>query len=492
MDLSKPQLKVKTFVSTIWSVARTGIEQSLGLIGLVVLARLLTPSDFGLFTLAAAAVELATIFAAAGWSEAVYRSSNLSDQEADTLFWSAFMLSSAVAVLFALASFPIAELAGQPALVPLLATLAPTIPMLALVQIHTARKLQNFGHKSIALRSLAASSGSLTAAVIVALQGGGVWSMVVERYVNIAITIVLTFVAFPWCPKFRLDSTAFRRSMRFSANVTFSSLANYLVFRFPYFLGGRFIGADAVAHYRMGSKPLELLSQSSLTPLATVAVPSLSRLRQDRASFSGAYARFAGLASFAACPMILGFGAVSGDAIPLLFGPQWQVAISVCSILSFMGPALIISSFVNPALVATGASKALAVLSAVQLIAVVTTTFAGLPFGLEGVAVAQVARMYLLLPVQLYVLRRETGTTYRTVLAPVAPSILASILLVLAIGSVQPWTGRLIDVPVLRLVAEIALGVACYALALAVFMRRHLAWQVAGVRSMLQLWKTAR
>jgi len=483
------ELKVKTFISAAWTVVRSGVEQVFSFIGLMILARLLTPKDFGLFTLAATSVEFASIIALGGWSEAVYRTKHLNDEAADTLFWGAVTLATLVALVFAGLSIPISRAAGEPALAPLLAALAGSIPLLALGQVHTARKLRDFGHKTMAVRATVASILGLGAAVTVALHGGGAWSMVVERYVHLAIGTILAIAAFRWRPRLRVQVSELRRVLRFNAHITLSSVVNYVIFRFPYLLSGRLIGPEAVAHYRMGSKPLEFVSQGALTPLLTVSLPSLSRLQDDPGAFSNAYMRFVGLAALLTCPVIVGFGAVASDAIPLLFGPQWRVAVPVCQILSAGAAAHMATAFNGPALLAVGAAKPLARLSLLNLVTVVLATLAGARFGLPGVAAALVLRFYLVLPIQLHVLRRETSVTLRAALTPMLPPLLGSLAMAAAVLTAHQWTLAHISIPALRLAAEVPLGAGVYVLCLCTLTRQHVAWQIAGAKSLIAAWR---
>jgi O-antigen/teichoic acid export membrane protein len=490
VEINSRELKVKTFVSTAWTVVRSGVEQLFTFIGLAILARLLTPKDFGLFTLAAASVELASIFALGGWSEAVYRAKQLDNESADTLFWGALTLATLVALVFAALSVPISRATGQPSLVPMLLALAGSIPLLALGQVHTARKLRIFGHKTMALRAIVAAVLGLAAAVTVALHGGGAWSMVVERYVHLVVGVVLAFAAFPWRPRLRVKLSELRGVLRFNVDITLSSIMNYFTFRFPYLLSGRLIGVEAVAHYRMGSKPLDFVSQSALSPLLTVSLPSLTRLQDDPAGFSNAYVRFVGLSALLTCPVIFGFGAVASDAIPLLFGPQWRTAIPVCQILSTGAAALVAGAFIGSALLAAGAAKPLARLSLLNVATVVLFTLAGIPFGLPGIAAAQVLRLYAMLPIQLHVLRRHTGVTVRSALAPVLPSLMASLVMAAVVMVAHRWTSVRIDVPLLRLAAEVVVGAGAYALCLSTLTRKHLDWQIDGARSVIALWRS--
>src|ERR1700677_2128196 len=156
--MESSELKHKTFHSVIWAVVRIGTSNVLGFILFLVLARVLSPRDFGVFALATLVVDIARVISTAGLSDAITRDNAADEVLADTAFWASLALGCSVGAAAWILAPLYASFIEQPEIASVLRCLAVLIPISALGSIHTARTLREFGHKAIAARPVGCSA----------------------------------------------------------------------------------------------------------------------------------------------------------------------------------------------------------------------------------------------------------------------------------------------------------------------------------------------
>ena len=196
-------LKRRAAFSAAWTLARIGSDQGFAFVIFVVLARLLSPHDMGVFALALAIAELGRLIASAGFPDAVIREPELDSELADSIFWLNFAFALLVCLALMALAAPIAWFFREQQLVAIVCTLALVLPISALGSIHTARTLRDFGHRSVATRSLISNLLGGAAAIIAARAGFGAWSMVLQRVIVESIVVLLAWSAYPWMPQRR-------------------------------------------------------------------------------------------------------------------------------------------------------------------------------------------------------------------------------------------------------------------------------------------------
>ncbi|RYE09987.1 MAG: lipopolysaccharide biosynthesis protein [Hyphomicrobiales bacterium] len=428
-----PDLKRKTFVATVWSVIRSAWGSVATLVLFIVMARLLGPRDFGLFALASVMVEVARTLAAAGLGDAVIRRKDLDASFLDTAFWATMALS----VLMGAAMFLLAPLYAQfmqePELTLVLQVLAFTLPLGSLGAIHGARLAREFKHSRLAMLAIATSLVSSGIAVILAWQGLGIWALVAQAATGSLLTTLFAWWYMPWVPGLRFRASLIRELASFSISMSLTQLLWMLLVRIQDVFIGRWYGSEAVGTYRVAWRMIELVAQSFLSPLAGVSLVTFANLQDDKPRLAAVYSRVVGTASLITFPMLLGFGAVSDIAIPLVFGPEWWSAAPVAQALTLMVIPFVFNFFAGPALTAVNRPQAVLMVAAFQVVTMLLLTWLLVPYGLVAVAVAYVVRAYLTMPLQQYNLFKHTGTTFPSVVRAVWPALASATLMAIAV-----------------------------------------------------------
>jgi len=479
-------LKTATFWAVLWSVVRVGWTNLASFVMFVTLARILGATQFGLYALAAGVLDIVRVLANAGLSDAVQRERQLGEETADTAFTAGLGLSVLLVALTALLAVPYSWLMHSREVAPLLIVLSLTLPITALGNIHVARLLREFGHKYVAIRSVATGIGAGAVAIVAALLGAGVWALVIQVMLVEIIGTVVAWVAFPWRPRLRFDRARLRELLSFGGSMMLTQLLWAALSRVPELFIGRTLGLSAVGVYRVAWRAFDLIGQSVLQPMGSVALVTLSRLQDDLSAFRSAYCRILGLGALVALPLVIGFGLVAPDAVPVMFGEKWQASGPVASVLALSALPFTLNYFFPSTLAAKGRSSVLASIALLQFIGTLVATGLAVPYGLMALACAVVLRGYLTLPYVQYQLTRAAGVRLvevaRSVAAPLFCSLVMAAVVLLAQRS---FTHRLPD-RYSRLVADVAIGAVAYLCALLALGRDSLRSHLQAVVPLLR------
>lgn len=429
-------LKAATFWAVLWSVVRVGWTNLASFVMFVTLARILGAKEFGLYALAAGVLDIVRVLANAGLGDAIQRERELSEDTANTAFTAGLAISLFLVAFTALLAVPYSWLMHSPEVVPLLLVLSLTLPITALGNIHLARLLREFGHKYVAIRSVATGIGAGAVAIVAALLGAGVWALVIQVLLVELIGTSVAWWAFRWRPRLRFDRARLRELLSFGGSMMLTQLLWAALGRVPELFIGRTLGLSAVGVYRVAWRAFDLIGQSVLQPMGSVALVTLSRLQDDLTAFRNAYCRILGLGALVALPLVLGFGLVAPDAIPILFGEKWRASGPVAAVLSLSVLPFTLNYFFPSTIAAKGRSSVLASIALLQFIGTLIVTWLAVPYGLIALAFAVVLRGYLTLPYVQYQLTRVGGVRLtevgRAIAAPLFCSLVMAAVVLLA------------------------------------------------------------
>ena len=490
--MERDSLKQRTFFSVIWTAISVGWSAIATFIVFAILTRLLSPHVFGIYALSTVFLEITRTIGTVGIADAIIREKSVDEELADTAFWAnlAFGVTAGLAV-FCLAG-PYSSVIGQPEVKPVLQWLAPFIPMSSLAGIHLARKLKDFGHKVVTMRTVANTFLGGGAAILSAYMGMGVWSLVIQAGVNSVLAVVFAWQSFRWIPRLRFSWHRLRPILTFSSSVMITRILQLLLVRIQDVFIGRALGAAAVGNYRVAWRMVDLIGQAIAQPMGNVALVTFAHLQDDPKRFEAAYRRMIGLASLLTFPLMFGYGILSTDIIRVLFGSKWGDSATAAKVLVLLAVPFTLIYFTGPALSAKGASRATLMVAALQVSLTVVLSFVAAPFGLAAVAAAYVVRAYVTMPYSQYALYKHSGIhpirSLSVVWPPLAASLCMSAVLLMAIPSMHQWFKS----EVIFLVVSILLGGAVYVGALLLFGRSLVASHIGALGPLLRPLKQWR
>lgn len=452
----------KTAAAAGWTTVAAIGNTVVSFIVFLVLARLLSPSEFGIVAVATVFVDILLVLSKGGLGAAIVQRPALDEVYADTAFWVSTALGIGCCAILSLSSFGIAYFFNMAALQPVLVVLSTTFIVSGLSGVHEGRLQRDFSFRKLAIRTLAANLVAGLVAVGMALAGFGVWSLVVQRVLAAVLTAALTFAAFPWVPRLRFHVAMARQQTAIGMKVLGANLLIIVTNRVHELIAAYFLSSAAVGMMRMAWRCIDLVSQLAIIPLATVALPAYSQVQGDPKQLEDKFVVMTLASAFIALPCFFGMAAVAPIMLPVVFGDQWATSAPVLQVLCLLGPAMIVNSFLWPLFVSVNRAGIGMGLTGFQLAIGTAASLVSASFGLIVMTITHVARAYAVWPFSVELARRYVGISPARVFGAVLrPTVVAVFMAVVVFGSTIALKGML--APPLILAIAISIGGLTYA-----------------------------
>ena len=368
-----------------------------------VLARLLTPDDYGLVAMAAAFMAVINNLSDLGLPLAIVQREDVTKDQINALFWINVLVGFCAFILGALAAWPIAWYYGNPTLIPIVIALATAFIFNGLFAQHEAVLKRRMQFTRLSTVSIVALVVSIVAAIIAALLGAEYWALVVQALAMPVVKCVLLWLVASWRPELSFNKEGIRPLLRFGTFLTGTNLLGSVVSNLDKMVIGRVVGGDAVGYYVNASKLLIMPIRQLNAPLTNVAVPTLSRLQNEPERFRAFYRRGVESISAVTVPIVLVFMVSADYFVPAVLGHQWLPSIPLFKALSpaaLLASVNIVTSWV---FVPLGRSDRQFRWHFIRSVSVVIAIFIGINWGALGVAVAySITQLLLRGPAILY------------------------------------------------------------------------------------------
>jgi PST family polysaccharide transporter len=291
--------------------------------GVIFLARILGPQEFGLVEMVAVFALLLQNFTVNGFADAIVQKDRLDQPEVSNFFWLNVSVGVGLALLLMLAGPLIAWFYREPRLIPLAAVVALSVAAAGLGTQHTALLKRNFLFFEASLAEFLGSALSLGLGLLMAFAGAGYWSLAARRVAQPAITTAFSWI---WC-HWRPDRPSFSQGTgglaKFGFNVWGNVSLQYVRENFDTMVVGRYFGSEVLGHYGRAYQFSRLLPSQIGYALSDVALSTLSTLSGDATRFRHYFSRMletmALVSMQAACLLTI----VGPAFLMLLLGPQW-------------------------------------------------------------------------------------------------------------------------------------------------------------------------
>ncbi len=465
-----------------WMVGLRWGMRSLGLLNTFILARLLTPADFGLVTMAMVVVSLVEVLGQSGQMLALIRLPSPTRAHFDSVWTLNILLGLGItAILWAIAPFaPLYFHAARATLLIHLLALRPLINGFDNVGVVAFRKELQFG-REFAFQLLRRVLTMLVT-LGVALWLGDWRALVAGILGGQALGTVLSYVMHPYRP--RLCLTHIREVLPFSGWVLATYVAQFATDRADEIVVGGIGSPTAMGLYNVASDTATSPTAEVVVPVARALFPVFARISHDAAALRAAY-----LDVFAATTLICvaiggGIALVAGDFVAVALGPQWQAAVPLVRVLGIAGALFGIMQNGVPVLNATGHARLAAYLTASRAVVLLAALALAGRFGdILTVAWARAVVTLLFIPGILLALGRVMHATPADMLARAWRPLAAGLVMAAAVGLVHQAAP---PVPLLRLPLDAASGAVAYTAAIL------LLWRAAGAPAGLEAAMVSR
>jgi O-antigen/teichoic acid export membrane protein len=451
------------FRSAFLAVAMQWGVRAIGLVSVVVMARLLTPEDFGIVALALAAAAFVELFGWIGLRQALLRVKEPERAHYDTAFTIQLCLFVTLGVLMAIAAPLAAAFYGVPAVAPILWVLSARLGFLAVVNIGVVdfeREMQ-FG-RDMKMR-LTVRLASLAVALVAAVVLRNYWALVIGLVAYTAFYTIASYIAHPYRP--RLDLSRHRELLGVSMWMFVSSLSEWVQTQIERLVLGRFAGPATVGLYSVSKDLSTIFTQEITTALNRVTFVTVAS-GQASASEGRNLARVIGGYAVLVAPLAAGLVATAPDAVAVLLGPKWLAAAPLLRVIAIYAGVQAIYLMTGTILQASGFARRAALMNLFGA-ALSAAAVAGAGYwwrSPDAVALAALGVNCVMLTIGVSLIAANAGERLSGLAANLLRPVLASAVMAAVVagpGAVE--TGS----PFLDLTAGVCLGAATYVLALA-------------------------
>ena len=451
----------------------------------IIVARLLSPQDYGLVGMVVVLISFLGLFQYLGLPAATVKWKELSHAQVSTLFWVNVGLSTVI-MLAVLSSAPLlASFYKEPRLIGIAAGYAVVIFFNGLSIQHMAILMRQMRFAAIAAIEVGALSIALAAAILAALSDAGYWAIVLNQLVFALVTIAGAWTACKWRPGLPVRGAGVRSMLKYGGNLTGYNFTTFFSQNLDNALIGKFWGAYQLGIYSRAYQMLLMPMGQINTPLAAVAVPALSRLSDSPERYRAAYLRILEKIAMLTMPGVVLMIVTSDWLMLFLLGPQWREA---GRIFMLLGIAAIFQPVSKTALwlfITQGRSREMFHWGIISAVIAVISIVAGLPWGATGVAASYaITDLCVSTPLVFWYIGRKgpvrAGDVYRTI----APAVCTALSALVVLVACRPWLGTFQHL-LTRLVLAFGITVGISLLVLAVIPAGRLAMQ--NLKQMLLL-----
>jgi O-antigen/teichoic acid export membrane protein len=427
------------------------------------LARLVLPEHFGLIMMVAAVIAIADQLRELGLSSATVQRASITHAEVSNLFWVNVGVSGALTLAICAASPWIAAYYHEPRLATITCLLATTLLFGGLTVQHQALLTRVLKLNETAAVRLFSSVVSTVLAIALAWYDFGYWALLWREVSRAALLAAGMWWCFRWVPGLPSRQTDIRSLLGFGASLTGANILGAITAGFDRFLLGRVWGASPVAHYRQSYQLITAPTDQLLSPLYQVTQPALSMLQDDPARYRRYYLKLLLLVGTITMPLSL-FVAVYADSITaVVLGPVWLQSASILCLLAFgtfIKQSVGSTAFI---LITRGRSRTYLGLTMLHNAVLVATMCVGVRWGIEGIALAEVATTFLLIAPRLRYSLRESPVDLSAFVSGLSRPAFASLAMsfaLLAFRSAGPAFSTNLDLLAGSVVAAFSFGIA--------------------------------
>lgn len=349
-------LKEKTAKGLLWGAVNNGAQQVLVLVFGIVLARLLSPEEYGMVGLLTLFTLVGNALQESGFRAALVNLKQIRHEDYNAVFWCSLCIGcTAYAVLFGCAPL-IARFYGEPALTPLARYCFLAIPIASLGTAQGAWLYRNLQVKQQAFSGIIAHVVSGCTGILLALNGFSYWGIATQSLTYLVVVTLCTWHYSPWRPTLRIDFSPIRPLFAFSSKLLITNIANQLNNNLLSVLLGKFFSTQTVGNYNQANKWNGTGHQFVTGMLNSVAQPVLATVREDRERASQVFRKILRFTAFLAFPALFGLSTITRELILLTVGGKWADSIPMLQILCLGGAFVPLTTLFSTLIISQGKS----------------------------------------------------------------------------------------------------------------------------------------
>ena len=453
-------LKHKTVKGVVWSSLDRFANQGVSFVFSIVLARLLSPSDYGIIAMIAIFFSIAGCFIDSGFGSALVRKKDRTDEDLYTCFFFNVVVSIACYILLFFCAPLIAKFYNQPILTPIVRISGLNLVIGAFAGVSGSMFSYRLDFKTPAIISLICNIASGIIGIIIAYLGYGVWALVWQGVVSAMLRSLLTVVASKFRPRFTFSKKSFRYLFGYGSKLTLSYLIGTVYENiYPIFIG-RYYKPSQLGNYSRALGWAQLPSSNITGVLQRVTFPVLAEIQDDDHRLAFNYRRLLRLSAFVIFPLMVGLSAVAAPLIRVVLTSKWDGCIIYLQIVCFALMWYPIHAINLNLLEVKGRSDLFLRLEIIKKVIGLCIMFVAIPLGVEAMCWSMIVSSIICLFINTVYTGKIIHVTFWVQMKDILPIFLNSCIM----GAIVYSSVSFISTETLSLVVGILIGAIYYIL----------------------------
>lgn len=368
-----------------WNLISQLAKLSSQFINLFVLSRILAPSDYGLMGMVYVVTNFGLLLKDMGTTAAIIQDKEITASKIEAVFWFNIFVGVFLFLTVTLSSSLIATFFSQPALKDFLIISALIFPISSLTAIHQALLEKESKFNIVARIELISILIAVIVAVWMALNGYGVYSLVMQAILTVLLTSLQLLFSFKWKPVFSFNYSEFKKLFIFSSNMTGFQIVTYAFRNLDTIVIGKFFGPATLGFYSIASKIMLLPIQNISWIAARSLYPVMSKAQEDNAYLKNLFLKTLGFIAFFTAPTMVGVFVLKEELINLILGSKWAPVAEMLGYLAPVGFFMSILGILTTVLMAKGKANFLLLTSSLAAVIHFICFYFGMRFaGING------------------------------------------------------------------------------------------------------------
>lgn len=441
-------LKHKAVKGVIWSTIERFSVQGIQFLVMIIMARLLTPKDYGLIGMLVIFISIAQSLIDSGFSQALIRKQDRTETDNSTVFYFNIVVGFLLYLtLFGIAPW-VADFYDTPELCTLMRVISLSVIFNSLAVVQRALLTVNINFKTQAKASLNAAIVSGIIGISMAYNGFSYWSLAVQQLVNLGLNTLLLWVFTKWRPKAVYSWKSFKELFAFGSKLLVSGLIDVIYRNMYLIVIGKIFSASTLGYYTRAHHFAEFPSSNLTSIMQRVTYPVLCQIQDDDQRLAQIYRRFLRVSTFIIFPLLVGLSAVAEPFVILLLKEQWLFAATLLQIICFSMMWYPIHSINLNLLQVKGRSDLFLKLEIIKKIIAVIVLCITIPMGLIAMCIGQIITSLVFLIINTYYTGKLINIGFIRQMRDLFPTLLLSlsmwVLVYYSISFIQGTTYQLL------------------------------------------------
>lgn len=434
-------------------------------VSLIIIARILTPEDYGIYVAALVAISLPEIIATGSLGDALIQHKDLRKGHVNSIFLQSMVLAAGFwLVLILLAPF-IARQAGHSNVAPVLIVCGSMLPIGAMMSVPASLLNRDLRYKEITFVDVLGTVVSGVVGIVLAILWRNEWALVVMELSRRVVRLVAFMIFAKWIPSIEFHWNDMRELGRFNLFNGVSRILQTVDTVLPRTIVGATLGPASLGIFNLAERLVDQAKSALVNPFASIALPIAAMVQADRPALIRAMENAIRMSSFLANPTFIGGFVVAPFAIPLVLGEQWIPSIPIIQIYMIISLRSPMTAIIAGVLRGVGRPDTVIFLTAASIILTFILVGCVYQYGLYAIALALLAKMVITFFLSTWAIQRVVGFSIIRQMQAGATSFFASCIMggiVWLALTYLPDPGN----PLLHLAELVLIGVAAYFFAL--------------------------